>query len=70
MSRAFIGGLIGMLACACAPQGAMVAPDGLVRRASASLDSVYVRPQAEPRAYRKVFVAPVIVSLRSDDTAQ
>lgn len=41
-----------------------------VRRASASLDAVYVRPYAEPRAYRKVFVAPVTVSLRSGEVGQ
>jgi len=58
---------IGGVACAAGPQApSQVTGEGLVAVQSRQLDEVYLRPNADLAAYRKVLIDPVRAEIRSD----
>ena len=61
------GAVIGGAACAAEPQAAgQPAGEGLVAVHSRNLDEVYLRPNADLAAYRKVLIDPMRAEVRSD----
>ena len=59
--------VLGAAACAAQPQGASEAVrDGLVAVQSRNLDELYLRPNADLAAYRKVLIDPVRADIRGD----
>src|SRR5438034_6359549 len=58
---------IGGAACAAGPQApSQVTVEGLVAVQSRQLDELYLRPNADLAAYRKVLIDPVRAEIRSD----
>lgn len=59
------------VAAGCASPGAQqVTADGLVAVSSSTMDELYVRPDADIRAYRKIVIEPVSVQFRNDYLSQ
>src|SRR5437016_14043478 len=59
--------VLGAAACAAEPQAASeAAREGLVAVHSRNLDELYLRPNADLAAYRKVLIDPVRAEIRSD----
>src|SRR6266545_6137531 len=60
------GALIAGTALAAEPQAASEAREGLVAVQSRNLDELYLRPNADLAAYRRILIDPVRAEIRSD----